>query len=253
MFTDNKTLLVDLELDRVDLVKEGANTKAHIKLLKRKETQPMTFEEIMKTLKEEHAEVVTKALEEARKARETELTTAQADLAKAKEDLTKANESLATTKADLEKSKEQIAKAKPQEDDIEVLMKSVNPALAKHIQDLQATVSTLVTEKSDQVAKERFETVKAIPVEEAKLKEVIKAVSPAAFEVLQAAAQAIEKNLLTAKGANTHNETGSDTEIAFSKLDKSAKKIQGENAGMTYEAAFTKACELDPETYNKSR
>lgn len=242
-----KTFLVDLELDRVDLVKEGANTKADIKLLKRKEPQTMNFEEIMKTLKPEHAEVITKALEDARKEKEAELTTAQADLTKAKEELKTATDELA-------KAKETIEKAKPaKEDDLDVLMKSVNPALAKHIQTLQTSVETMVAEKAEQLAKARFETVKAIPVEEAKMKEVIKSASPAMLEVLQAAATAIEKNLLNAKGLETHNETGVDADNAYATLEKSAKKLQESDSSLTYEQAFAKACAADPVTYGKMR
>ena len=243
-----RTFLVDLELDRVDLVKEGANTKAQIKLLKRKETQPMTFEEILKALKPEQAEVITKAIEDARKEKETELTTAQADLTKTKEDLQ-------TAIADLAKAKETIEKSKPtqQEDELEVLMKSVNPALAKHIQTLQTAVDSMVSEKADQVAKQRFETVKAIPVEETKLKEVLKAVSPATLEVLQAASSAIEKSLLGAKGFESGTGTDVDGDAAYASLEKSAKKLQTENASLTYEQAFLKACADDPETYRKMK
>lgn len=247
MFTDKmKTFLVDLDLDRVDLVKEGANTKAQIKLLKRKETQSMNFEEIMKTLKPEHADEIRKAVADARKEKETELATAQADLTKAKEELQAAQ-------TDLAKAKETIEKSKPaaQEDDLEVLMKSVNPAIAKHFQELQTTVNALVSEKAEQVAKARFETVKSIPVEESKLKEVLKSASPATLEILQAASSAIEKNLLSPKGLESQQQTGNDAEIAYTTLEKSAKKLQETESGMSFEEAFVKACALDPATYGK--
>lgn len=247
MYTDKmKTFLVDLELDRVDLVKEGANTKAQIKLLKRKETQSMTFEELLKALKPEQAELVNKAIESAKEEKETELTKAQADLKKAKEDLDKTN-------TELTKAKEIIEKAKPtpKEDDLEALMKSVNPELAKHIKSLQATVDTMVSEKAEVIAKERFETVKAIPVEEDKLKEVLKAASPATFEVLKAASNAIEKKLLKGEGFNTKNEFGEDATAAYTSLEKAAKKLQTEDSSLTYEQAFLKACVNNPELYSK--
>ena len=249
MFTDKmKTFLVDLELDRVDLVKDGANTKAQIKLLKRKETQPMTFEEILKALKPEQAEVITKAVEDARKEKETELAAVQTDLAKTKGDLE-------AVTVELTKAKETIEKSKPSshEDELEVLMKSVNPALAKHIQALQSTVDSMVSEKAEQVAKQRFETVKAIPIEEAKLKEVLKAASPATLEVLQAASNAIEKNLLGAKGFESNNGIDIDGDAAYATLEKSAKKLQADNPALTYEQAFLQACTNDPETYRKTK
>lgn len=249
-FSDKmKTFLVDLNLDRVDLVKEGANTRAEIKLLKRKETTPMTLEEILKKLEPEHSAIVTKAIEDATKAAADTLATTQTDLAKAKEDLAKATSDLANANETIKKMKPE-----PKEDDIEVLMKSVNPALAKHIETLQSAVTSLVSEKAEQVAKERFETVKAIPVEEAKLKEVLKSASPAVIEVLQAASVAIEKNLLNGKGVEAgQQQFGTDAEVAYAKLEKAAKKLQESDTGLTFENAFLQACANDTETYSKTR
>lgn len=246
-----KTFLVDLSLDRVDLVKEGANSKAHIKLLKRKELQTMNFEEIMKTLKPEHAAVITKAIEDIRAEKPA------ADVV----ELTKSKESIVTLNAELAKSKTDLAKAladlevaktgKKEEDDLEVLMKSVNPALAKHIEELQKSVNAMVNEKAETIAKERFESVKALPVEETVMKDILKTVSPAVLEVLQKSAKAIEDGLLVAKGFDAEPATVGDTTAAYTKLEKSAKKLQEADSTMSFETAFLKAAELDPDTYVK--
>ena len=37
----------------------------------------------------------------------------------------------------------------------------------------------------------------------------------------------------------------------YGKLEKSAKDIMAQNAGITFEKAFTMACDADPATYKK--
>lgn len=80
--------LVDMELNRVDLVKEGANSLAFIRLIKSKGGKSMpTFEEIVKALKPEHQTVVNEYVQglqaEVQKAR-AEAQAAQEAFAKAK-------------------------------------------------------------------------------------------------------------------------------------------------------------------------
>ena len=93
--------LKDLVVDRVDLVDEGANSAAFIELYKRKETRkPMDFEEILSKMKPEHAEVVRGVVE-----------AKDAEINKARGDLESANQSLADTEGKLNAASEELAKA----------------------------------------------------------------------------------------------------------------------------------------------
>lgn len=125
-------LILDLMVDRVDLVDEGANSQAFIKLYKRKETTgPMKIEEILQKMKPEHADAiraeVAKAKAEVPEEVETELNKAKADLAKATEDL---------AKKDLESV--ETAKKKDEEPDFEEVLKSLDPSIQKYFNDLNA-------------------------------------------------------------------------------------------------------------------
>ena len=92
-------LLLDLVVDRVDLVDEGANSAAFIKLYKRKErTREMKFEEIIKQLKPEHAEVIRAELEKAKNEIPSEVSKELNDLRDIKQELDNVKQELAKTK-----------------------------------------------------------------------------------------------------------------------------------------------------------
>ena len=98
--------LIDLVVNRVDLVDEGANSAAFIELYKRKENnEPMDFEAILKSLKPEHASVVQGVID-----------TRDADLKKAREDLQAVNQSLTDVQGQLKDANDALAKAKAELD-----------------------------------------------------------------------------------------------------------------------------------------
>ena len=226
--------LVNLSLDAVALCNEGANSRAHILLIKRKEKEsmPTSFEELLKALNPEQAEIVNKHI---------------AGVEAAKDGVIKGlNETITTLTGKVET----LEKAKPAAPATDDVLKNASPEIKAMVEKLQGTVNSLVAEREEDLAKSRYEKVKALPVEEAELKGVLKSASPAVLTILEKAATAITEGL-AAKGKETPNNFPGGADDAYNALEKSAKAIMGENTGMTFEQAFTKACEKDPTSYAK--
>lgn len=225
------TALVNLDLTAVALCEEGANSRAHILLTKRKENTSMTFEDLMKALNPEQAKIVSDHIAEIETAKD------------------KAINDLNGQVTALTGENEDLKKAKPVEQ-TEDIMKNVSPEVKAMVEKLQSQVSELVADREEVLANERFAKVKALPVAEDELKSVLKAASPAVITILEKAAAAISAGLGatgTAANGDMHDESANDQ---YAKLEKSAKKIMEEDS-MTFEKAFTVACERDPETYKK--
>lgn len=237
-----RTALVDLSLDAVALCNEGANSRADIIFTKRKEStcMPTNFEELLKALQPAQAEIVNKHIAGVEAAKDTEI----AKLNDQVKDLTVEKTKLEGQVAELSKSKGTAT-----EEDV---LKSLSPEVRALFEKQQQTIASLVADKAEELAKARFEKCKAIPCEEATLKDVLKSASPAVVSVLEAAAAAIEKGLATPAGRDTDPAfTGSSADDQYGKLEKSAKDIMAQNAGITFEKAFTMACDADPTTYKK--
>lgn len=226
--------LVNLSLDAVALCNEGANSRAHILLTKRKEKEsmPTSFEELLKALNPEQAETVNKHI---------------AGVEAAKDGVIKGLNDKIT---ELTGKVETLEKAKPAAPATDDVLKNASPEIKAMVEKLQGTVNSLVAEREEDLAKSRYEKVKALPVEEAELKGVLKSASPAVLTILEKAATAIAE-VLAAKGKETPNNFPGGADDAYNALEKSAKAIMGENTGMTFEQAFTKACEKDPTSYAK--
>jgi len=239
------TALVNLNLDAVALCNQGANSRAHILLTKRKETKNMTIEELLKAMTPEQAKVVTDHLAGITKAKDESIT-----------QLTGEVTTLKSTVTDLTGKVETLGKSKPTvpqpaaAPSTEEVLKSASPEIKALFEGMQSTMNTLVAAQEENLAKSRFEAVKALPVEEATLKSVLKSASPAVFDVLKAAAAAVTATT-KATGTSIDGEMPGIGNTAYTSLDKSAKEIQKSTAGLTYEQAFTKACEADPAAYAK--
>jgi hypothetical protein len=224
-----QTLLVDLRLDRVDLVHTGSNTRADILLTKGKEqnAMPEDLQGLLGLLKPEQAEIVKSALA----AKDTTIT----ELTGKVETLEKAAPPAAAVQTET-----------PAED----ILKGASPEVLKMFNTMQATINTLVERDAENLAKSRYEVVKAIPVEEKELMEIVKTASPAVFTVLEKAAKAIEAKVLAPVGKEGGTEIpGADADSLYAKLEKSAEEIMAKEEGLTKEQAFVKACSADPKTY----
>lgn len=223
--------LVDLSLSAVALCNEGANSRADILLYKRKETNsmPKTFEELMAALDNDAADVVNKHIETLRAADQATIKNLQGEV-------------------DTLKTAAPAAQAPAHEEDV---LKGASPEIRALFEKMQGTVNQLLAAQEASVVEERYQKCKALPCEEATLREVLKSASPATVSILEAAANAIAEGLHKATGTSASGtiKTGTADE-AYAALEKSAKTIAAEQ-GITFEKAFTEACQRDPDTYKK--
>lgn len=251
-------LLLDLTVDRVDLVDEGANSEAFIKLYKRKENeQVMELQEILAKMKPEHAQVVQDAIAKAKA--EVPETTAE-ELAKAKGDLATANEALAKAKADAEAAEAKVkelecAKKSEATDNMDEVIKSLDPAVQEVFKSIKAqkeaaeeVVRKMNEQMIEQEAIAKAKELKALPVEEAKLVAVMKGASAEVFDILKAANAAIENSgLLDEVGKSKKGSDGTD---AWSKIEKKADEIAKRDA-VTKQKAIATAIKENPELYRE--
>ena len=180
-------LVVDLDVNRVDLVDEGACSAAFIELYKRKEKH-MDVKEILSKMKPEHAAVIEDAIGKAKTEATTavsEKETAQAELTKAKEDLAaalKENESLKDKQKECgENSKKECGENSKKDEasfDEEETMKSmpepVRQMFAKMKAQKEAAEEELRKSKEAEIQSEavaKAAQLKALPVETEKLVE----------------------------------------------------------------------------------
>lgn len=192
----------------------------------------MTFDELMKALNPEQAGIVTEHI--------STLTVAK------DKTIGELNTQLTAMTGEVDTLKK--AKPAPEQDDV---LKGASPEIKAMFEKMQGTVTSLVAAQEESLAKERFAKVKAIPAEETELLGVLKSASPAVLAILEKASAAIEAGLV-AKGTSTAGEfSDASADDYYKKLEKSARAIMTTETGITFEKAFTKAAETDPETYRK--
>ena len=252
-------LLVDLTIDRVDLVDEGANSEAFIKIYKRRNTE-MNFEEIMKSLTDDQVAVITEELAKAKKEADTQCAKVKADLELETENAktAMANE-IAKAKSDAEasiaKAKEEVELAKAKDtNNTEDIIKSLDPAVQaifKSMEDkkiaAEAIAKQMKAEQEKEEAISKAKDLKSLPVEEAKLVEIVKSISPEVFDILKAANKLIEDSeILKEKG---NNSTGSNTD-AWDKIEKAASEIAKRDS-ITKQKAITVVMKEQPELYKE--
>lgn len=275
--------LKDLVVNRVDLVDEGANSAAFIELYKRKETQtPMDFEEILSKMKPEHADVI-RGIVEAK----------DADLSKARGDLEVATQSLADTEEKLNAANEELAKAnteietlkakdsececdgeadedgkckscgKPKKsaafDETETIKSMPEAARAMFLkmraqkEAAEEQIRKANAEKVEAEAIAKAASLKALPVEQSKLVDILKSCTPEVADLLSTINTAIEATVLDEVGKNAGNgaATGHNTsDEAWSKLESKAKEI-AKRDNVTVEKAMTTALSENPDLYRE--
>lgn len=242
-----QSYLVDLDLTRIALCGAGCNTRADIILTKRKENPSMSttisFEDIQKSLEPSALDTITKHFEElqasALQAKDAEI----ADLNKSISELTAEVNALKKSTTDTS------AAAEPDADSI---LKGLPEEVADLFKSQQEMLKQLIEKDQEATAQARFDAVKSIPVEENELKEVLKTASPAAYNVLLAAAEAINKNVTVEPvGSDATGELDITTDSAYAALEKSAKAYQAAHPDVSFEQAFSQACTLNPSEYLK--
>lgn len=268
--------LLDLVVDRVDLVDEGANSAAFIELYKRKEIcEAMNFEEILSKLKPEHAEVIQAAFDEANGSIEkmrNDLDEANRTIADKDVEIATVNEELAKAKSEVEVLKSApctcggeatdegmckecgklVKKSAPSEDEV---LKSMPEAAREMFIKMRAqkdaaeeAVRKAAEEKAENEAIAKAASLKALPVEQEKLVGIVKSASEEVLELLTTINNAIEQTVLDEVGKNKGNGAKLDGPDAWSEIEAKANEI-AKRDGITIEKAIGKAVEENPELY----
>lgn len=258
-------LVVDLIVDRVDLVEEGCNSAAFIELYKRRRTSDtMTVQEILGDLKEDHAEVLKSKISEGDTA-VAELAKAKEDLKVSSDDLAKANEKIAELTKSLEeaedakKKAEEAMEAKGTGFDEEEVIKGLSPeaaALVTMLKAKQTAAEDLL--KSANEEKEKAEAIakaaslKNLPVEQDKLVSLLKGASSDLIDVLTGINNAIDVTVLNEVGTSKSGTGAKDQDAAWAKIENEADKIvKSAETTITKAAAIAKVIKEKPELYKE--
>jgi len=273
-------VLQNLQVNRVDLVTEGANSAAFIEIYKRKECIDMDLNELLGKLKPEHSEVVKAAMEESAK----QLKDAQDNVAKVQGDLDKANKDLEAARADVTKEKANASKAEEKAtslekekkaaedklaemegkktgkagasfDETESLVKSLPEDAQKLVEKLRTQAKTAEdelrkqkddTEKQEAIAKAA--KLKALPIEADKLADMLKNAPDGLYELLESINNAIDGVVLNEVGKNKGGAQGSD---AWEKIEAAAAEVKKSNPELTQQKAIATVLKQKPELYEE--
>ena len=264
-------LLEDLVVDRVDLVDEGANSAAFIELFKRKERkESMDYKEVIAKMSPEQGKLVQAELDklagEVTKAKEDLATvTTERDEAKKQLDETNgkletANDDLATAKSELDalkqdEGKDDAAKAAfDEEETMKAMPKEARELFTKMKAQKDAAEEELRKAKDAEKHAEavaKAATLKSLPIEQAKLVELVKGATPEVLELLATVATAMDETVLGEVGkskagagtASTSNEAWAQIEA---KADEVAKKDSISKA-----KAISKVVNENPDLYKQ--
>ena len=262
--------LESLVVNRIDFVDEGSDSAAFIEVYKRKEQKnPMELSEILSKMKPEHSSVVEQAMNalqaDLKKSRE-DLDTANADLKKSREDLEAANADLKKSREDLEaankelgtlKQENEVLKAKPAADeaDAEEEVLKAMPEAAREVylkmraqkEAAEEQVRKSAAEKLESEAVAKAASLKALPVEQGTLVNILKSCNQDVIDVLTAAANAIEGTTLDEVGKSREGNTSSD---AWDKIEAEADKI-AKRDNVTKQRAIATVIKEQPELYKE--
>lgn len=231
------------------MVDEGANSEAYIKLFKGKENKLMKYEEILKSLEEPHAktigEFVKKSVAEALKAKDTE-STKQSEVLKGK---------LEEAEKTVQELQSKIKETEPSQTEDEIL-KGLDPAVKAMFDNLKAQKSaaeeiakSAAEAKETEVAVAKAKELKSLPVEQEKLVEVLKGVTPEVYDIMKNAAVAIEKGLLGEKGTSAENNP-TDSKEAWDQIEKKAE-VLAEEQQISKQKAIGVVVKQNPKLYKE--
>jgi hypothetical protein len=271
------TLLENLVIDRVDLCDEGANSEAFIELFKRKELESMDLQEILSKMKPEHAEVVKNALD----ASNTSLNEAKAateavtkERGKAIEDLNAANEKIASIEKKLEEKhpddcdceecqarRNKAAKDKASSGNASFDQTETFKSMPKEVQDYLSTIKAQKEAAEAELRKSREEaaeaaaiakaaSLKAIPVEQEKLVNILKTATPEIIDLLEVVNGAIEGTVLGEIGKTASGSSDSNSADAWSKIESKADELSKSN-NISKAKAVSEVIRTNPDLYRE--
>lgn len=248
--TQKATKLKKLTIKAVALCKEGSCSAAHIKLFKcREENEPMELKELLKSLPEDQAKLVTDAIA---KAQEEVPEATATELQKTKEDLTEAQ----TKITELEKSN-----TPSKEED---LLKSVDPAVRALVEQAQASakaaeaaVVKLRDEAETKVCTDLAKSLDKLGVPEADLTTVLRKARQSSeefgtqmFSVLEQANAIVAKSAaFQATGTGAEGAPTTDNgKAATEKINAKAQEL-AKSKNISTERAFLEVMKSDPALY----
>lgn len=251
-------IVLDLIVDRVDLVKEGANSAAFIELYKRKEPiHKMTIQEIMKEMGEEAAAVVQAELTASAKYK-ADLDTANESLSKAMDDLKEATDGNTKLKEENDKLKEE-QKAKEDCTEEEEMIKALPESAKLYFETMKAQKAAAEEllrksneEKLTSEATAKAAMLKSLPVEQEKLIAVLKGASPEMVQVLETVCSAIDVTVLgeVGKSAQGAGSTPTGKNVAWAKIEAEAATLaKAKNIDIPH--AVTEVIKQKPELYTE--
>lgn len=251
----HKTQLLEPDYNRVDLVKEGANSQAKIKLFKSRGGTGMNPEEILKGLKPEHQatmEAFIKAKDDAVADAETKKTTAEAKAKKLEDDAEEAK-------------KNPFAKSKTEDMTQEEILKSVqDPAVRAFLETQIAKTKVAEDEikKAREIAldAEAISKAKEVPnlgAEETVLSSVYKKLktidadtAEEVFGIFKAASALVaEGGVFTEVGKNSDGSVIEGEDAAWDKIQAKANDIAKER-NISNAQAISKTISENPDLYN---
>lgn len=259
-------ILEDLVIDRVDLVNEGANSAAFIEVFKRKEQgNPMDISEILSKMKPEHAEVLQKKFDDD-----------ASEVSKLRADLEEATSKVSELEAQLGETSEELAKAKNTKycecggvinaegtceacgksvsfDETEVL-KSLPENLREEFLKMRSQkeaaeeqVRKAAEEKAEAEAVAKAATLKALPVEQSTLVDIVKSCDQRVIDVLTTVANAIDGVVLDEVGKSATKTVDAN---AWDKIEAEADKV-AERDSITKQKAIAVVIKEKPELYRE--
>lgn len=253
------SLIIDLQVDRVDLVGEGANSEAHIKLYKSKRKEfSMDYNEIISKMSPEQQLVIQNEVAKAKKEADEAIAKAKKE---ADEDIIKAKNEAEVAKKEAEAAKKEIETVKgcsrpsrPSRPSEEEIMKALDPAVQEIFKSIKAqkeaaenVVRQLNEQKIHDEAISKARDLKALPVEQDKLVELVKGIKPEVYELLKTANDSlVNSGLFNEVGKSKSNTTGSSD--AWALIEKKAKDIESRDKVSSQKAIAT-AIKENPELY----
>ena len=264
------TLLQGLEINRVDLVDEGANSAAFIEIYKRKEqSNTMEIKEILEKMNPEHATVIQAELDKLNgvvaksvddlKATQDQLKATTDENNKTKEDLKKTEDDLKTANDACAKAQDELKTAKGggvSFDEAEVLKSMPEGArelFTKMKAQKDAAEETLRKAKEAEANAEavaKAASLKALPVDQDKLLGILKGASPELLDVLTSVNTAMEEAVLGEVGKGKPGHASVTSDDAWKDIEKKADEV-AKASGISKAKAVTQVVNENPDLYKK--
>lgn len=226
-------VLLDLFLTSIDLVEEGANSEAFIKIIKGRNVR-MDLEKLLAGLTPEQASVIAGILKSAN----------------SKDAI------IADLQAKIDTLTEEVNKSKADKTKGDINVEALDPAVKAYIETINKQKKLAEEAYAEALAEkakiERVEKAKKISnlgtVEE--LSNVIDGMSDAQFALLEKANEVIAKSkMFDEVGTDAEGNSTTTSKEAWEKIEKAAQELQKATPTLTKEAAISEVVKLRKDLY----